>query len=443
MDQSQKEKVDSFVQELSSISPSLCLAKWQQVTLHLQTGKTHSCHHPVPHKIPINEIKVDVSALHNTSYKKEQRKEMLEGSRPNECSYCWKVEDSNNNTYSDRITKSIDYWARPFLNKIATSNYAENVDPTYLEVSFSNTCNFKCSYCSPEISSKWAEEIKQFGAYPTTTRYNNLEWLEQTNSIPIPERDFNPYVEAFWKWWPDLYPKLQVLRITGGEPLLTKHTFTVFEYILNNPRPELELNINSNLCVPEKQYDLFLTHVKKAVESQSIKQFKLYTSCESVGLRAEYIRYGLSYNQWLENCYKFLDTIPEAKLTIMSTYNALSVSSFDMFLTDVDKLKRYKPNSVSIDISMLRWPEHLSINILTDDFLPIIESHKTFMKSKNTFQSYEINRMERVFLDNKNTYFSKRDFTVFVDEHDRRRGTNFLKTFPEMRDFYQGCKNES
>jgi hypothetical protein len=34
----------------------------------------------------------------------------------------------------------------------------------------------------------------------------------------------------------------------------------------------------------------------------------------------------------------------------------------------------------------------------------------------------------------------RRDFKVFVDEHDRRRGTNFLETFPKMKDFYTLCE---
>ena len=63
---------------LNSVSPTLCLAKWQQVTIHLQNGHTHSCHHPQTHKIPLEEIKENPSALHNTKYKKEQRKLMLE-----------------------------------------------------------------------------------------------------------------------------------------------------------------------------------------------------------------------------------------------------------------------------------------------------------------------------------------------------------------------------
>ena len=135
-----KQLVTDFKNKLNKISPSMCVAKWKQVTIHLGTGQTHSCHHPSSHHIPVEEIKIDVSALHNTKFKKEQRKLMLEGVRPDECEYCWRVEDSDpdGNVFSDRITKSIDSWAEPYLESIAKLDYNQNVNPSYLEVSFSS-----------------------------------------------------------------------------------------------------------------------------------------------------------------------------------------------------------------------------------------------------------------------------------------------------------------
>ena len=64
---------------LNSVGCGMCLAKWTQTTIHLQLGRTHSCHHPDTHKIPVAEIKKNPGALHNTRFKKLKRKEMLEG----------------------------------------------------------------------------------------------------------------------------------------------------------------------------------------------------------------------------------------------------------------------------------------------------------------------------------------------------------------------------
>ena len=57
-------------EELDSIGCGMCLAKWTQVTIHLGPGITHSCHHVGAHKIPLDELKNNPNALHNTIEKK-------------------------------------------------------------------------------------------------------------------------------------------------------------------------------------------------------------------------------------------------------------------------------------------------------------------------------------------------------------------------------------
>jgi organic radical activating enzyme len=459
-DSERRQQAINFRNKINNISPSFCAAKWKQVTVHLHNGHTHSCHHPVPHLIPLNEVLKDSSALHNTKFKQEQQQLMLQGKRPAECDYCWKVEDSDptGSVFSDRIMKSIDSWASPYIDEIV-DNPNKKHNPSYLEVSFSSVCNFKCSYCSPEVSSKWMEEIKEHGSYPTSKNLHDLNWLKQTNKIPYLEKDENPYVDAFWEWWPEIYSTLKILRVTGGEPLLTKHTFRMMEYILKNPRPDLELNINSNLVIPEKLFLKFISLARDIQLSGAVKSFKVYTSCEAKGEKAEYIRHGLNYSQWLENCHTLMQEIPHCKISVMSTYNALSVTSFGDFLKDMLDFRLQYTNAVDrhpigLDIPYLRWPTHQTIEILPDSYRVMIEAQLKFMQENmqetydpdrcgRGFYDYEINRMSRVLavFDNRKTnIIDQKDFGVFVDEHDRRRGTNFLKTFPEMEKFYSYCK---
>ena len=245
--------------DLDNIGPGMCLAKWTQVTLQLQSGHNHSCHHPRTHKISEKEIERNPSALHNTRYKKLRRKEMLQGSRPEECDYCWNVED-NSDRFSDRIFKSGESWSFPFKEEIFNSNWRDDYNPKYVEVSFSNACNFKCSYCGPAYSSTWMEEIQQYGAFPTLDNFNAIDGMKMEDKMPIPLREHNPYVDAFWKWWPDLYRDLHTFRITGGEPLMSKDTWKVLDFIIEHPNPnrELKLAFNSNLGVPDVLIDKFI-----------------------------------------------------------------------------------------------------------------------------------------------------------------------------------------
>ena len=79
--------------KLNNVGCGFCPMKWLHETLYLHTGDNHSCYHPRPQHIPLEEIEKDPSALHNTDWKKQQRKTMLEGGRPDECYYCWNIED--------------------------------------------------------------------------------------------------------------------------------------------------------------------------------------------------------------------------------------------------------------------------------------------------------------------------------------------------------------
>lgn len=450
-------------EKLDEISPSFCAAKWKQVTMHLHNGHTHSCHHPTTHKVPIEEIALNPTALHNTIYKKQQRKLMLEGQRPEECDYCWRVEDKNNDTiYSDRFYKSAADWAYKHIDHIKDKNWNYDVDPSYVEVNFGNTCNFKCSYCSPNVSSQWMDEIVRHGAYPTSGKFNSLEHVKFNDQMPISNKDINPYVDAFWKWWPKLYNKMEIFRITGGEPLLNKNTFKVLNYIIENPNSNLELGINTNLNPPAEVFDRFLEKIKIIINEGKVKNVKIYTSAEAHGKQAEYIRFGMNYEQWLDNIHRMYREIPNIEFTIMSTYNFLSIFSYQKFLKDILDIKRTygsydKSTPMFLDVPYLRYPSHQAIFMIEPEMLGMIYDQITFAYQNLEYANWygtahrgfyegEVDKFRRIYDVTKdlqcteNILKDRKDFILFVDEHDKRRGTNFLQTFPEMEQIYYNWK---
>lgn len=454
-------KYYSFKKELDSVGCGFCLAKWTQVTIHLQTGHTHSCHHPDTHKVPISEIKRDPSSLHNTRFKKKRRREMLEGKRPDECDYCWRVED-NSNRFSDRLFKSIEEWSQPHFEHIKNSHWRENFNPRYVEVAFSNACNFKCSYCAPQFSSTWMEEVNKYGGYPTTDNFNSIETMIKDRKVPIPHKDYNPYVEAFWKWWPELYRDLHTFRITGGEPLLAKDTWRVLDYIIEekNPNRDLTLGINSNLGAPDKLIDNFIEKIKKIEDEKRVKNLIIYTSVDTWGKQAEYIRNGLEFNRFWDNINKILTNCSRTSVVIMSTYNALSVPNYHKLIDGVYDLKsqyttseRYWDSAVILDSSYLRYPTHQTVQVLDstwDDVVFKQAQQTTFLETPNPiipgYLDIEIQKIKRIYdwmiTRDKNLELNTQryDFGKYFTEHDKRRGTNFEKTFPELADFFNYTK---
>ena len=45
--------------------------------------------------------------------------------------------------------------------------------------------------------------------------------------------------EEVWKWFKEAVKEMYTFRITGGEPLLRKHTNKVIDYLRENQQPEL------------------------------------------------------------------------------------------------------------------------------------------------------------------------------------------------------------
>ena len=202
------------------ISPTFCLAKWHHTTIYLHRGQTHSCYHPKPHDIPVEELKYTPSALHNTPQKIDERVEMLNGEKPSGCQYCWNVESMGDDYVSDRHIRNSSIYTDDRFEEIVNNAPDYKINPEYIEIAFSNECNFKCGYCHPMHSSSFYNEIKSHGKYETVDNHDcDISWF--TN---FDDEDNNPYIDAWFRWWPEVSKTLNILRITGGEPLLHKST---------------------------------------------------------------------------------------------------------------------------------------------------------------------------------------------------------------------------
>lgn len=434
----------------AELGDALCLAKWQQTSLHLTNGLTNSCYHPPLHEIDASLLKDNPSALHNTPYKKERRKEMLNGKKCEECSYCWNIEGHNH--LSDRHYRSGEPWASVHLNRIRNQAWDADEVPSYVEVNFSNVCNLACSYCSPQFSSTWAAQAERHGPYPTSTPHNDIKHFEGRRK-PIPNRDYNPYVEAFWKWWPTLYPQLRHFRMTGGEPILDKNTYRVFDYVLKNPKPDLHLNVTSNFSTDVGLFDYYLSKCKLLCEDETIEHFMQFVSVDTFGKQAEYIRPGLVFKRLQENVERFLTEIPgRNSVTFIITMNNLVVPGIKDLLQWILELRAKHSTTyqrVWFDTPLLRAPAWQSIQTLPTAYIWQMESNVLdWMKQNptngmNGFKDYEIQRMERIIAMMRKHNADpvlKQDFYKFFSEHDNRHNFKFTDVFPEMSTYWDDCK---
>jgi hypothetical protein len=111
---------------------------------------------------------------------------------------------------------------------------------------------------------------------------------------------------------------------------------------------------------------------------------------------------------------------------------------------------------VWFDTPVLRQPAWQSLQILPESYVEQLEHLWAWMirqaETESTrfhgFKDYEIARLDRDIawmrdgqkLDPTYVNTCKADFYKFFAEHDRRRGTDFLKTFPEMAAWWRECE---
>lgn len=460
---------------LNAISPSMCMAKWLWTSVHLTNGLTNSCFLPPLHKVDTAEILVNPKALHNTAEKKEQRAMMLRGEQPDGCSYCWNIENNMDRSFlSDRHYRSSEPWAQAGWNDVLDAGADGDIEPRYMEVNFNHACNLACSYCSPHLSSKWSEDIEQNGPYPTIVPHNSIDYFKQIGHYPIPNREHNPYVDAFWKWWPELYPKLENFRMTGGEPLMDKNTFRVLDYVIDNPRPELEMAVTTNASVPDKLWNQFVDKVSFISEYKKLKRFRLFVSLDGWGDQAEYIRHGLDFDHLWNNINNYLTRVDEGLVTFIVTFNILSLPTIQKLMSgilDLQKihnvkktrreadgtLKVYGYHRVFVDTPMLRYPLWQSLQLTPQEHWHYADECLDFMK-KNTdkgrdsrwvgFKPHQIERFDRSiefmkqgFSDPNEKLEAEENFIRFFSAHDTRRHTDFSATFPEYAELFKTWKD--
>tara|TARA_B100001059_G_scaffold232035_1_gene269102 strand:- start:1260 stop:2618 length:1359 start_codon:yes stop_codon:yes gene_type:complete len=424
-------------------SESFCAAKWYNATIWLGSGMTTSCHHPLPHKIDIEAVKKNYKLIHNTPEKKEQRRQMQCGERPKGCEYCWKIEDIDRDNISDRVYKTVIYKDED-LQKAYETPHTHDVDLQTLEISFDRTCNFSCSYCNPAFSTSWVKDLKKDGPYKGLISDGRNHYTHEHDENQLfGYQEYNPYIEAFWKWWEaDLHRTLQELRVTGGEPMMSADMWKLFDWFKDNHgKSETRLAINSNLCPKDALMDRMIE------KSHYIDHFHVYTSNEAVGAQSEYIRDGMDWDQWIRNVHRLCSEGNMEGFHMMCTVNSLCLFSLTEFLDHMLELKaKYGRDFPTYTLNILRFPSFQSPLVLPEDIRTDRKEDLQRWLDKNRdselLHQMEINQTQRLidYLDVVKTPHAeafeqaklKHDFKHFWAQYDTRRGKSFADTFPKQ-----------
>lgn len=215
----------------------------------------------------------------------------------------------------------------------------------------------------------------------------------------------------------------------------------------NKGRSKTRLAINSNLGA-----EVDLDRLLDSIEGLEVD---IYTSNESMGLQAEYIRDGLDWRAWTDNMHKIASSGRVRGLHVMNTINALCLDSLPEFIEFMITLKnKYGRDFPNFTLNILRFPSFQSPLILSNDLRThyrdrLIQLMVNY-KGSNILQEHEWNHLQRLvdYLDVVKTPHSEafempkllNDFRQFYTQYDQRRGKDFRATFPNLVEWYDSIQ---
>lgn len=400
----------------------------------------------------LNEVS-DWGEIWNGESYKEFRKNMIEGKKNPICSFCYDTEKfseiSARTIANQKYSKDYDEYTEHLLpsGELKTSKLK------YLDFRFTNKCNQACITCGHELSSSWFDLMKKLD-YP----------IERPKFIEPQDK------QLAYKLIDDNLDSVETIYFAGGEPLLSEyHWYTLDKLIENNRCSEVELRYSSNCSTLRHKEKSVLDYWKK------FKSVVVVASVDEVGERFNYIRWPADWNSIAENLKKireaFVQMSVDGEFTHLLVYSpvvsSLNVHRLQEIIQEIIKREAYQFSMFGdsnalfeyfLLCNLLRNPNHLSIMNMPQDHWELVEkslddfqvwyctnviADSNFYNTKKDMLCAGINKVKELRKMNQQDmeFFDQptEDYLKHMREYsnmDRVRGTDFMKTFPELSWLY-------
>lgn len=215
-------------------------------------------------------IREGIESAFNSKEMKNLRKDMMNGVRNKVCDVCYKQEDLSLESSRDRFNKGLEF--KQYEMPEVGEDFSVPSDFQYIDIRFSNLCNFKCIMCTHEFSSQWYEDMG-FSLYdPSEYQRNNTKIINISDNILD---ELIPHLS-----------KLKRIYFAGGEPLIMKENYNLLSFLIKNNPSDISLHYNTNLSTLSYQGKSYMKLWEK------FKRVHLAISCDGIGKVGEYQRVG-------------------------------------------------------------------------------------------------------------------------------------------------------
>jgi radical SAM protein with 4Fe4S-binding SPASM domain len=165
----------------------------------------------------------------NSDGMRKLRYDMLAGRKNPACAACHARDEAGSPSLRRWANRRFRHHFPRVVGTTSAGGVAE-LNMPYLDIRFSNLCNFSCRICSPDLSTGWYQDAEKLDEPIATART-----LRPTSD----PRDL-------WRRLEPLLPRVEEIRFQGGEPLIMKEHYRILDALLERRRTGVVLRYNTN-----------------------------------------------------------------------------------------------------------------------------------------------------------------------------------------------------
>jgi len=291
-----------------------------------------------------NASRDSLTALWNSEYYKQIRKDMLANKRLEKCKKCWMAEDSGLSSMRRQRDP------RQFKeNTESDGTFA--LQPTDIELHFGNVCNLSCKMCSTHFSHMIGKELLKMGEKDP----DFLKWVKKESGLV---NNWTSELDVVYDWYKNKKIKKEIFEVVskhsellvviGGEPTIIPEFYELLEYCYDQKTlSNKSLTITTNLTN---------TNPKLTTWLKELKDFTIHASVDGVGERNEYIRYPSKWSAIQKSLDFYSKIIKDKKKGHISFNPAIQTLNIDILPEMVQYFETFNELATYSWISHVRWP---------------------------------------------------------------------------------------
>jgi hypothetical protein len=231
----------------------------------------------------------------------------------------------------------------------------------------------------------------------------------------------------------------------GGEPFLQKETFRFIEFLEKGDYPDLTLVFFSNHNIEHERFKGWIDRLDRLQKSGRLDKIQIFFSCDAFGPEGEYVRTGLNLNLAVKNFEHVLhNTNIEQAINSALTVTAVpGMPAMVKYINECSKIKpiywsMMKSNQYERGPRPYMYPGIFGPKINEWGLREAVEMFDT--NSYGYPDSVKVNHKEymngiiKEFEQREPGLFRQKQFKIWLNELDRRRGTDWKTIYPQMWD---------